>query len=83
MPRRGDRDRHGAALDKWLKLNAEYAQVWPNIVAKGKPPADAEAFDGLPDKFEKYFSPKPGHGDAANALAEPYSGATDESAMKP
>jgi ferredoxin len=71
------------ALDKWLKLNAEYAQVWPNIVAKGKPPADAEAFDGLPDKFEKYFSPKPGHGDAANALAEPYSGATDESAMKP
>jgi Domain of unknown function (DUF3470) len=32
-------------------------------VAKGEPPADAEAFDGRPDKFEKYFSPKPGQND--------------------
>jgi ferredoxin len=52
-------------LNKWLKLNAEYAQVWPNIVAKHEPPADAEAFDGQPDKFKTYFSPNPGHGDGA------------------
>jgi len=52
-------------LAKWLKLNAEFAEVWPNIVAKGEPPADAETFDGQPDKFEKYFSPNPGHGDGA------------------
>jgi ferredoxin len=50
-------------LDKWLKLNAEYAEVWPNIVAKGEPPTDAGAFDGQPDKFEKYFSSNPGQGD--------------------
>jgi len=57
-------------LDKWLKLNAEYAQIWPNIVAKGTPPADAEAFDGQPDKFEKYFSSQPGEDDTARAPDE-------------
>ena len=48
--------------EKWVSLNAEYAQVWPNITAKKEPPADAKEWDGKPDKFEKYFSPKPGTG---------------------
>jgi ferredoxin len=50
-------------LEKWLGLNAEYAQVWPNIAVKRDPPADAAEFDGKPDKFELYFSPEPGDGD--------------------
>ena len=49
-------------LDKWLKLNAEYATKWPNITEYKEPPADAKEFDGKPDKFEKYFSPNPGEG---------------------
>jgi ferredoxin len=50
-------------LEKWLTLNAEYAQVWPNISVKGAPPDDAAAFDGVEGEFERYFSPEPGHGD--------------------
>ena len=26
-------------LEKWLKLNAEYALIWPNITIKREPPA--------------------------------------------
>ncbi len=50
-------------LEKWLKVNAEYAVKWPNITAKKEPPADAKAFEGIPEKFEKFFSPEPGEGD--------------------
>jgi ferredoxin len=50
-------------LESWLKLNAEYASVWPNITIKREPPADAKAFDGVADKLKQYFSPKPGQGD--------------------
>ena len=50
-------------LVQWLKLNAEYADIWPNITVKRTPPADAEAFDGVPNKFETHFSPEPGQGD--------------------
>src|SRR5680860_462034 len=51
-------------LDSWLKLNAQYAETWPNIAVKRDPPEDATAFDGAPNKFEEYFSPAPGQGDA-------------------
>ena len=27
-------------LEKWLRLNAEYAKVWPNITMKKPPPPD-------------------------------------------
>ena len=47
---------------KWLKVNADYAKVWPNITLKGVPPADGEAFQHETGKFEKYFSDKPGRG---------------------
>ena len=50
-------------LEKWLELNAEYAKVWPNITVKRDPPADAKEWDGVPDKFKKFFSAKPGTGD--------------------
>ena len=45
---------------KWLDLNREYSEKWPNITEMGEPPADAKEFDGVKGKFEKFFSPNPG-----------------------
>jgi ferredoxin len=50
--------------EAWVELNREYASQWPNITRKGEPPADADSWKGVPGKFEKYFSPKPGEGTA-------------------
>jgi len=52
-----------ADLESWLKLNADYALTWPNITIKREPPADANEFDGVPGKFEQYFSSNLGQGD--------------------
>lgn len=49
----------------WRELNAKYAEIWPNITFNaGQTPPDAEQFHNVPDKFERYFSPEPGNGDA-------------------
>ena len=48
-------------LETWLKLNADYAEKWPNITRIGTPPEDADEWRGKPDKFQ-YFSPNPGQG---------------------
>ena len=45
---------------KWLELNKKYAELWPNINKKGIPPSDADLFRQEKNKFEKYFSEKPG-----------------------
>ena len=50
-------------LEKWLVLNREYAEKWPNITAKKDAPKDADAYRDEMGKFDKYFSPKPGEGD--------------------
>jgi ferredoxin len=50
-------------LEKFLKLNADYAKVWPNITAKKEPPPDAKAWEDKPGKLEAHFSPNPGTGD--------------------
>jgi len=47
---------------KWLKVNTDYAKVWPNITLKGEPPADADEYERETDKFERFFSEKPGTG---------------------
>ncbi|WMT78008.1 ferredoxin FdxA [Bradyrhizobium sp. Ash2021] len=43
-------------LEKWLALNARFAVVWPNISDKKEALSDAEEFEGLDGKFEKFFS---------------------------
>ena len=53
-------------LESWLKLNSEYASVWPNISVKREPLADAKQFDGVPNKLGRFFSPNPGQSDAMN-----------------
>jgi len=53
---------HRRRSRKWLKLNADYAKIWPNITIKRDPPADSKEWEGKPDKLQ-YFSPNPGKGD--------------------
>ncbi len=49
--------------ERWLKLNSEFAVKWPNITRKGTAPADADAWKGVQDKYEKHFSAEPGKGE--------------------
>lgn len=48
-----------AQAEKYIGLNRQYADLWPNITRKGKAPDDADAFKGVDGKYEKFFSPKP------------------------
>jgi ferredoxin len=50
-------------LEKWISLNAEYAEKWPNVTVNRDSMPEAEKFDGEEGKFEKYFSEEPGQGD--------------------
>ncbi|MGI6246466.1 MAG: ferredoxin FdxA [Pseudochelatococcus sp.] len=50
-------------LEKWLKINADYARVWPNLTQKRDALPEAAEFDGVLNKFEQHFSPEPGEGD--------------------
>ena len=49
-------------LEKWLQINTEYAEKWPNITSKKEPPPDSKEYEGMEGK-EKFFSPEPGEGD--------------------
>ena len=49
--------------EKWLEINREYSEKWPNLTRKKDAPADADEFKGVSGKFEKFFSDKPGEGD--------------------
>ncbi len=60
-------DTEDDADGKWLKINTEYADKWPNITLMGEPPADGAQFDGETDKLKKYFSENPGPGDEGRA----------------
>jgi ferredoxin len=51
-----------SSMEKWVEMNREYAEKWPNITRKGPAPEDADQFKDEQGKFEKYFSPKPGKG---------------------
>ena len=48
--------------EKWVEINREYSEKWPNITQKGEPPADGEEYKDTPDKFDKFFSAEPGQG---------------------
>lgn len=50
------------AAEKWLQINRDYAELWPNITRKKDSPADADSWRDVPDKLEKHFSPEPGTG---------------------
>ncbi len=50
-------------LEKWIELNSKYAETWPNITIKRESPADADEFQGVEGKLDKFFSEAPGQGD--------------------
>ena len=45
---------------KWLKINTEFSNERPNITLKKDPPVDAEKYEKEDDKYNKFFSKKPG-----------------------
>jgi ferredoxin len=50
-------------LEQFLKLNADFAKIWPNITAKKDPPPDAKEWEDVSNKLEAHFSSNPGTGD--------------------
>ena len=50
-------------LEKFLKLNADFAKIWPNITTKKEPPTDGKVWEDVPNKLTEQFSPNPGTGD--------------------
>ena len=50
-------------MEKWVEINAKYAELWPVITQKKDPLPTAKEYDGMEGKFEKYFSEEPGPGD--------------------
>jgi ferredoxin len=49
-------------VTNWLEINRKYAETWPNITRKGAVPPDADAYREEADKYQKFFSDKPGKG---------------------
>ena len=49
-------------VEKWLEMNRDYSEKWPNITRKGTSPADADDWRETPDKLQ-HLSPSPGKGD--------------------
>ena len=48
--------------EHFAEINARYAAEWPNITRKAEPPADADQWKGVANKFDECFDPKPGSG---------------------
>ena len=46
--------------DKWIDLNAKQSNIWPNITEKKEQLSDAEDYQGMKNKFEQFYSDKPG-----------------------
>ena len=44
---------------KWFDINSEYAAQWPVITAKWEVPVGADEYEGVTDKFDKFFDPQP------------------------
>lgn len=47
------------SLTNWVEINREYSKKWPNITGQKDPLPEAKEFDGVKDKFEKFFDPRP------------------------
>ena len=38
----------------WMERNAKYSQIWPNITEQQDPLPDADAWNGITDKWETF-----------------------------
>ena len=45
-------------LANWVEINRKYAKQWPVITKRKDAPGDAKDFDGMKNKFEKFFDPR-------------------------
>ncbi len=48
---------------KWLEINRDMSEKWPNITINRGAPADADDFKDVPNKYEEHFTEAPGEGD--------------------
>jgi ferredoxin len=48
--------------EKWVEMNRDYSEKWPNINRKGEAPADADDWKDVKNKMAEHFSEKPGAG---------------------
>ena len=46
-------------LVRWVEINREYTKKWPNITKKKDALPEAKEMDGVKNKFEKFFDPRP------------------------
>jgi ferredoxin len=46
-------------LVRWVEINREYTKKWPNITKKKDALPEAKEMDGMKNKFEKFFDPRP------------------------
>ena len=60
MPGGRHQARHRAGLEKWLELNREYSEKWPNITSKKEAPADADKFRDEKENSRNISSKSPG-----------------------
>ena len=51
-----------SGVEQWIKLNAEFSKIWPNIYEKKDAPEDAERWLDVPGKYPSEFSDRPGEG---------------------
>ena len=49
-----------SGAEKWIDLNATQSNIWPNLTEKKEQSSDAEEYQGVENKFEKFYSDKPG-----------------------
>ena len=49
--------------DSWVQFNLEKSEAWPNITRIKDAPTDADEYQGVEDKFNRYFIDRPGKGD--------------------
>lgn len=51
------------AADKWVEMNRDYSEKWPNITIKKDPMDGADDMKDVPNKIDTHFSEEPGEGD--------------------
>ena len=49
--------------EDWVNFNRKYSEIWPNITQLKDPMKEADKFLNEENKFDLYFSEKPGEGD--------------------
>ena len=47
-------------MEKWAEINRTYSEIWPVIAEKKEASSDSKEWENVENKFEQYFSKKPG-----------------------